>query len=308
MSKQELPAPEQPDSGIEDQDAAGRELSKGGNHETSLGGERGASDASNTQAWSDTTGEPHCRLVTHGTADLKAVDLIDQAVCPLVPGVLHDTLVCIRQFGWAAFEIIWDLWPSRSGDNFVVAHRLKLLNPELTAVETDKETGALVGLRQNDAFIPAEYTLLMTTEPFGPVPGRPHPSATAFEIAPLCQRELNRRVVERILTMNLGPEASGTVELRIEVEKSQSKMEQANTGFEGFVPADTLDREHGIRQSRLSEAVRKGDVKTLPAPKGLTSSQGKRIQKLYNEADAIKHCSPKRSSGKKPPKKEPRQM
>lgn len=62
----------------------------------------------------------------------------------------------------------------------------------------------------------------------------------------------------------------------------------------GFVPADTLAHDHGISKSRLSEAARSGKVRTHTAARGTLSSQGRKVRVLYNEAEAIKHCSSKR--------------
>ena len=67
-----------------------------------------------------------------------------------------------------------------------------------------------------------------------------------------------------------------------------------STAIDGYVPADTLAVEHGIRPQRLSEAGRQGKVKMKPAPKGHMNSAGKRIRTLYHEQQAIKHCTPKK--------------
>lgn len=64
--------------------------------------------------------------------------------------------------------------------------------------------------------------------------------------------------------------------------------------YGGFVPADTLAINHGIRQSRLSEAATANLVETKPAPKGLKDSQGKEIRVLYNQSQAIQQCGPKK--------------
>ena len=63
------------------------------------------------------------------------------------------------------------------------------------------------------------------------------------------------------------------------------------TGYEDFVPADTLEHDHGIKRNRLSEAATAGLVETKPAQPGLLDSQGRRILKTYNKKQAIKHCS-----------------
>jgi hypothetical protein len=69
----------------------------------------------------------------------------------------------------------------------------------------------------------------------------------------------------------------------------------------GFTSADKLWHDHGIRQSRLSEGVRKGAIRRKAAPSGLIDSQGRRIRSLYNEEDAIRECSPKHRKSKTPP-------
>lgn len=66
----------------------------------------------------------------------------------------------------------------------------------------------------------------------------------------------------------------------------------------GFVSADTLFIDHGIRQSRLSEAVRLGKVETQPGPRGYKDSDGREVRKLYHKKQAIKHCSVKRQPRK----------
>lgn len=69
--------------------------------------------------------------------------------------------------------------------------------------------------------------------------------------------------------------------------------------YGGFVPADTLWISHGIRQSRLCEAKKKGLVKTKPAPPGIKDSQGKGVRVFYNQSQAIQHCKPKKLKPKK---------
>jgi hypothetical protein len=69
--------------------------------------------------------------------------------------------------------------------------------------------------------------------------------------------------------------------------------------IEGYRTADWLWHEHGIKHSRLSEAARDGNVKTTQAPRGTLDSQGRKVRTLYNEAEAVKHCSPKRVTGKR---------
>ncbi len=64
--------------------------------------------------------------------------------------------------------------------------------------------------------------------------------------------------------------------------------------YGGYVPADTLEQEEGIRPNRLSEAAGDNKVKTKPAPNGLRDSQGREIRTLYHRAEAIRHCKPKR--------------
>ena len=75
--------------------------------------------------------------------------------------------------------------------------------------------------------------------------------------------------------------------------KQHVPAEDEAPGIRGYRSADWLWHEQGIKQSRLSEAVRDGKVSTRPAPKGTLDSQGRKLQKLYNEAEALKHCSPK---------------
>lgn len=65
-------------------------------------------------------------------------------------------------------------------------------------------------------------------------------------------------------------------------------------GGGGHVPADPLEYRRGIRRSRLSEAARSGKMRMQPAPAGMLDSRGKAVRVLYNEGDALKHCSPKR--------------
>lgn len=68
--------------------------------------------------------------------------------------------------------------------------------------------------------------------------------------------------------------------------------------IDGYRSADYLFAEHGIRSSRLSEAASAGKVRTMPAPKGMQDSELHEVRKLYNEADALKHCQPKRVTKK----------
>lgn len=68
--------------------------------------------------------------------------------------------------------------------------------------------------------------------------------------------------------------------------------------LDGFEPANTLWHDHGIARSRLSEKAREGKVRTKPAPQGTLDSQGRKVRKLYNRADARKYCSPQRVTGK----------
>lgn len=85
-------------------------------------------------------------------------------------------------------------------------------------------------------------------------------------------------------------------DLAVAATDSAAEALQAGTtpGIEGFRPADWLSYQHGIKQPRLSEAVRDGKVRTLSAPRGYLDSEGKTVRILYNAADAVKHCSPKR--------------
>lgn len=71
----------------------------------------------------------------------------------------------------------------------------------------------------------------------------------------------------------------------------------AQQSFDGFVPADTLRHDHGIGRNRLSEASKKGKVRSMRAPRGLKDSEGRSVRLLYHRDDAIKHCSPERRSG-----------
>lgn len=67
-----------------------------------------------------------------------------------------------------------------------------------------------------------------------------------------------------------------------------------STSIDGYVSADTLAVEHGIRPQRLSEAARQGKVKTKRALRGQINSAGTRIRLLYHEQEAIKQCTPKK--------------
>ena len=89
---------------------------------------------------------------------------------------------------------------------------------------------------------------------------------------------------------------------RLAGDDKGSGVAQSEPGIAGYRPADTLRLEHGIVQSRLSEAAADGKVRTMQAPSGLKDSQGKRVRQLYNKADALKHCTPKRTKKKNPTK------
>lgn len=68
---------------------------------------------------------------------------------------------------------------------------------------------------------------------------------------------------------------------------------------DGFRCADWLSLNYGIRQARLSEKAGDDKVRTKPAPRNWpTDSQGKTVRILYNKADAVKYCSPKRVKSK----------
>ena len=67
--------------------------------------------------------------------------------------------------------------------------------------------------------------------------------------------------------------------------------ENRSTAIGDFLPADTLWFDHGIRRNRLAEAATAGKVDTKPAPKGWKDSMGRKVLKLYNRKQAIKHCS-----------------
>ena len=73
-----------------------------------------------------------------------------------------------------------------------------------------------------------------------------------------------------------------------------AKATAGAAGIAGFLPADWFLHEHGIPQSRLSEAARDGRVSTRSAPKGILDSRVRKVQKLYNEKEALRHCAPKR--------------
>lgn len=75
-------------------------------------------------------------------------------------------------------------------------------------------------------------------------------------------------------------------------KEGQSTTEDEPGGLGGYVSADTLSMDQGIRPQRLSEAARDGKVKTKPAPQGTKDSRGRAVYKLYHQGDARKHCSP----------------
>lgn len=58
--------------------------------------------------------------------------------------------------------------------------------------------------------------------------------------------------------------------------------------------AEWLACHHGIYKSRLSEKAQDGKVRTMDAPHGYTDFEGKHPRKLYNVADALRECEPKR--------------
>lgn len=64
--------------------------------------------------------------------------------------------------------------------------------------------------------------------------------------------------------------------------------------LDGWASADWFKYQHGIPQSRLSEAAKSNRVRTERAPKGYLDSQGRIVRTLYNEADVLRHCKPKR--------------
>lgn len=68
--------------------------------------------------------------------------------------------------------------------------------------------------------------------------------------------------------------------------------------LQGFRCADWFGHEHGIRPSRLSEAAKRGIVRTVPAPRGYLDSQGRKVRILYHEAGGLEHCSPKHVKAK----------
>ena len=72
------------------------------------------------------------------------------------------------------------------------------------------------------------------------------------------------------------------------------EADNTSPSIEGFRHADWLWHKHGIAAPRLSEAARDGKVRSVQAPRGTIDSQGRTVRMLYNEADAVKHCLPKR--------------
>ena len=93
-------------------------------------------------------------------------------------------------------------------------------------------------------------------------------------------------------------------QLRVEADECARIDQEAGTmladdaaGLRGFVSADTLWQDQGIRKSRLSEGVKAGKIKSREAPPG-TKSDGKRVRLLYNQQDAIRYARPKRLNSK----------
>lgn len=80
------------------------------------------------------------------------------------------------------------------------------------------------------------------------------------------------------------------------IEHAQS---EASPGIDGYVPADTLWHEAGIRPNRLSEARTNGRVRAINIASGRLDSQGKKVSVLYHRADALKYLQPKQSGKKR---------
>lgn len=75
----------------------------------------------------------------------------------------------------------------------------------------------------------------------------------------------------------------------------------AADGVDGYVTADYLRHDHGIDPTALSRAVGDGKLRSIKAPAGYLSSEGKKVRVLYCKDDALKHCQPQHVKKKSNP-------
>jgi len=86
--------------------------------------------------------------------------------------------------------------------------------------------------------------------------------------------------------------------IRRSLEKTAPERTEATDNYEGYAPADTIEMDHGISRTRLSQGKREGKIKWKNAPPGMRDSQGRNVRILYHVADAKQHYSPKQFKSK----------
>ena len=69
---------------------------------------------------------------------------------------------------------------------------------------------------------------------------------------------------------------------------------ESNDGLAEYRPAYWFQIQHGISQSRLSEAVSTGSLQKRSATPGTMDLEGRKVRVLYHVSQALKHCQPQR--------------
>lgn len=90
-----------------------------------------------------------------------AADLIDRYVVQAHADIVRDVLYGV-DYGWQPFELVWE-----SVDGALVPKRIKPLEPTMTEIVVNKDTGEYEGLRQKDVTLPPERCWLYTHDQEG---------------------------------------------------------------------------------------------------------------------------------------------